>query len=47
MQKMRNFDVIKQETKEHNPNWVQIPDYPQRTLIIAGLDLEKQIGYLI
>ena len=33
---MINFgDVIKEETKEHNPNWPQIPDHPYRILIIA------------
>ena len=29
-------DVIKEETKEHNPNWPQIPDHPYRILIIGG-----------
>ena len=34
---MINFDdVIKEEKKEHNPDWPQIPDYPQRILIIEG-----------
>ena len=34
MQKMINFDdVIKENTKEHNPNWPQIPDHPYRILI--------------
>ena len=34
---MINFDdVIKEETKEHNPNWPQIPDHPYRILIIGG-----------
>ena len=32
---MINFhDAIKEETKEHNPNWPQIPDHPYKTLII-------------
>ena len=35
-------DVIKEETKEHNPHWPQIPDHPYRILII---DQEKQIHY--
>ena len=31
---MINFDdVIKEETKEHYPNWPQIPDHPYRILI--------------
>ena len=34
---MINFDgVIKENTKEHNPNWPQILDYPYRILIIGG-----------
>ena len=34
---MINFDdVIKEETKEHNPNCSQIPDHPYRILIIGG-----------
>ena len=34
---MINFDdVTKQNIKEHNPNWQQIPDYSYRILIIAG-----------
>ena len=33
---MANFDdVIKEETKKHNPNWPQIPDHPYRILIIG------------
>ena len=34
---MINFDdVIKEETKEHNPNCAQIPDHPYRILITGG-----------
>ena len=34
---MINFDdVIKEETKRHNPNWPEIPDHPQRMLIIGA-----------
>ena len=34
---MINFDnVIKEETKEHNLNWPQLPNDPYRILIIAG-----------
>ena len=29
-------DVPKENIKEHNPNWPQIPDYPYRILIIEG-----------
>ena len=33
---MINFDdVIKEETKEHNPNWSQVRDHPYRMLIIG------------
>ena len=28
MQKMINFDVTKENIKEHNLNWPQIPDHP-------------------
>ena len=34
---MINFeDVIKENIKEHNPNWPQIPDYSYRILITGG-----------
>ena len=34
---MINFaDVIKEETKEHNPNWPEIPDHPCLILIIGS-----------
>ena len=34
---MINFDnVMKESAKEHNPNWPQIPDHPQRILMIGG-----------
>ena len=34
---MVNFNnVIKEKTKEHNPNWQEIPDHPYRILIIGG-----------
>ena len=34
---MINFhDVTREETKEHNPNWPQVLDHPQRILIIGG-----------
>ena len=37
IQKMINFDdVVKEETKENNSNWPQIPDHPYRILIIGG-----------
>ena len=34
---MINFDdVVKENIKEHNRNWPQIPDHPYRILIIGG-----------
>ena len=34
---MINFDgVVKENIKEHNPNWPQISDHPYRILIIVG-----------
>ena len=34
---MINFhDITKEDTKEHNPNWSQIPDHPCRILIIGS-----------
>ena len=34
---MINFDdAIKKETKEHNPNWSEIPDRPHRILVTGG-----------
>ena len=29
-------DVVKENTKEHNPNWPQILDHPYRILITEG-----------
>ena len=29
-------DVIKENIKEHNSNWPEIPDYPYRILIVEG-----------
>ena len=37
MQKMINFDdVTKGNIKEYNPNWPQIPDRPNRLLIVGS-----------
>ena len=34
---MLNFDdVVKENIKEHNPNWSQIPDNLRKMLIIGG-----------
>ena len=45
---MINFDdVTKENIKEHNPKWPEIPDYPHRILIVAGSGYGKQTHYLI
>ena len=34
---MSNFDYItKENIKEHNQNWLEIPDHPYRMLIVGG-----------
>ena len=34
VQKIINFDdVVKENKKEHNPNWPELPDHPYRILI--------------
>ena len=34
---MFNFDYItKEDIKEHNRNWSEIPDHPYRILIVRG-----------
>ena len=34
---MINFDdFIKENIKEHNPNWPEIPDRPYRILLVGG-----------
>ena len=39
---MSNFDYItKEDIKEHNPNWREIPDHPYRILIVGGSGSEK------
>ena len=39
---MINFDnVRKEDIKEHNPSWPQIPEHPYRILIIGGSGSEK------
>ena len=30
------YDVIEEETKEHNPNWPELLDHPYRILIVGG-----------
>ena len=39
---MFNFDYItKEDIKEHNPNWTEIPDHPYRTLMFGGFGSGK------
>ena len=34
---MINFhDVTRENIKEHNPSWSQIPEYPYKVLITSG-----------
>ena len=48
---MINFDdVTRENLKEYNPHWPQIPDLPYRSFITEVTevpDLEKQAHYLI
>ena len=40
---MNNFDDVRKENiKEHNPDWPQIPNHPYRTLIIGGCGSGKK-----
>ena len=44
---MIHFDgVTKENKKEHNPNWPQIPDHPYRILIIKGSGRSGKINSL-
>ena len=36
IQKMIDFDIVKENIKEHNPNWPQILDHSYWILIIGG-----------
>ena len=34
---MFSFDyIIKEDIKEHNPNWPEFPDHPHRILVVGG-----------
>ena len=42
IQKMINYDdVTKENIKEHNPDWTQIPNHPYRILIIGTSGSQK------
>ena len=46
--KMINFDdVPKENIKEHNGNWPQIPDHPSRILIIGNSKSGGRGGLLV
>ena len=47
---MINFnDVTRENIKEHNTNWPQIPHHPYKIVITVGSELKKkkQIHYFI
>ena len=47
-EKMISFDdVIKEEAKENNPNWSQIPGHLHRILIIRGSGFGEKIYWII
>ena len=35
------FNFTKEDLKEHNPNWPEIPDHPYRILIVGGFGSGK------
>ena len=42
MQKLIKFDcVTKEQIKEHDTKWTQIPDHPYRILIVGGSESGK------
>ena len=44
---MFNFDyIIKEDTKEHNSNWSEIPDHLYRLLIVGGSGSGKTYALL-
>ena len=45
---MINFDdITKENIKEHNSNWPQVPDHPYRILIMRLSGSGKKNHYLI
>ena len=45
---MFKFDYItKEEIKEQNSTWTEIPDHPQRILIVGGSGSGKKMHCLI
>ena len=48
IQKIINFDdVTKENIKEYNPNWPQIPDHPYKILIAGVSGSRKYMHFLI
>ena len=44
---MFNFDyIIKEDIMEHNLNWQEIPDYPQKILIVGDSGSGKTNAFL-
>ena len=44
---MFNFDyIIKEDIKQHNPNWPEIPDHPYKMLMVGGSGSGKTNGLL-
>ena len=44
---MTNFDYItKENIKDHNRNWPQIPDHPCKLIITGGYGYEKTKSFL-
>ena len=41
------YAVTKENIKEHNPNWQQIPDHPYRLLMIKVSGSGRKIHHLI
>ena len=43
---MINFDnSTKENIKEHNPNWPEIPNHPHRILMVGGSGFGNKIHY--
>ena len=43
---MINFDnSTKENIKEHNPNWPEIPDHPHGILMVGGSGFGNKIHY--
>ena len=45
---MIKFDsVIKENIKEHCPNWPEVPDYQYKILIVGGFGSKKKMNHSI